>query len=108
MEVASVEACVEAAWGGEPLAEQVSERAARGGMPPKGDIASRTADCDKQQTKYDEKIKKMLSNEQYEGYLKLKLIWPSQRRIKVRVASGGAEASDGKEQPGLTDDQGAP
>ena len=41
----------------------------RGGMPQGAPKEQNSYDYDKQQAKYDEKIKKILSDEQYEGYL---------------------------------------
>ena len=65
----------------------------RGGMPQGAPKEQNSYDYDKQQAKYDEKIKKILSDEQYEGYLKLKPQFASQRRIREFLlgASGGAE-----------------
>jgi hypothetical protein len=53
-----------------------------GGMPPTGNQQQSSYDYDKQQTKYDKKIRKILSDEQYEGYSKLKPQFYSQRRIR--------------------------
>ena len=71
----------------------------RGGMPQGGPSEQSSYDYDKQQTKYDEKIKKILSDEQYEGYLKLKPQFASQRRIREFLMGG---------QQGLPQGQGAP
>ena len=71
----------------------------RGGMPQGGPSEQNSYDYDKQQTKYDEKIKKILSEEQYEGYLKLKPQFASQRRIREFLMGG---------QQDLLSDQGAP
>ena len=71
----------------------------RGGMPQGGPGEQNSYDYDKQQTKYDEKIKKILSDEQYEGYLKLKPQFASQRRIREFLMGG---------QQDLLSDQGAP
>ena len=65
----------------------------RGGMPPTGNQQS-SYDYDKQQSKYDKQMRKLLSDEQYEGYLKLKPQFYSQRRIReflMGVNSMGAE-----------------
>ena len=52
----------------------------RGGMPPGGGDSQQTSyDYDNQQTKYDKQMRKLLSDEQYEGYLKLKPQFYSQR-----------------------------
>ena len=71
----------------------------RGGMPQGGPSEQNSYDYDKQQTKYDEKIKKILSEEQYEGYLKLKPQFASQRRIRDFLMGG---------QQGLSQGQGTP
>ena len=71
----------------------------RGGMPQGGPSEQNIYDYDKQQTKYDEKIKKILSEEQYEGYLKLKPQFASQRRIRDFLMGG---------QQGLSQGQGTP
>ena len=71
----------------------------RGGMPQGAPGEQSNYDYDKQQTKYDEKIKKILSDEQYEGYLKLKPQFASQRRIREFLMGG---------QQGLLQGQGAP
>ena len=70
----------------------------RGGMPQGGPGEQSNYDYDKQQTKYDEKIKKILSDEQYEGYLKLKPQFASQLRIREFLMGG---------QQGLLQRQGA-
>ena len=61
----------------------------RGGMPQGAPGEQNSYDYDKQQTKYDEKIKKILSDEQYEGYLKLKPQFASQRRIREFLLGRG-------------------
>ena len=71
----------------------------RGDMPQGGPSEQNSYDYDKQQTKYDEKIKKILSDEQYEGYLKLKPQFASQRRIREFLMGG---------QQGLLQVQGTP
>ncbi len=61
----------------------------RGGMPPGGsDSQQASYDYDKQQTKYDNQMRKMLSDEQYEGYLKLKPQFYSQRRVREFLMGG--------------------
>ena len=78
----------------------------RGTMPQGGPGEQESYDYDKQQTKYDEKIKKILSGEQYEGYLKLKPQFASQRRIREFLMGGqqglwqGQGAPDGMGRPG--------
>lgn len=54
----------------------------RGGMPPGGAGQTSEYDYEKQQAKYDKKIRKLLSDEQYDGYLQLKPQFASQRRIR--------------------------
>lgn len=54
----------------------------RGGMPPGGAGQTSEYDYEKQQAKYDKKMRKLLSDEQYDGYLKLKPQFASQRRIR--------------------------
>ena len=65
----------------------------RGGTPQGAPGEQSSYDYDKQQTAYDKKIKKILTEQQYEGYLKLKPQFASQRRIREFLlgASGGAE-----------------
>ena len=78
----------------------------RGGMPQGAPKEQNSYDYDKQQAKYDEKIKKILSDEQYEGYLKLKPQFASQRRIREFLMGGqqdllsGQGAPDGMGRPG--------
>ena len=60
----------------------------RGGMPLGAPKEQNSYDYDKQQVKYDEKIKQILSDEQYEGYLKLKPQFASQRRIREFLMGG--------------------
>lgn len=43
---------------------------------------------DKQQLKYDKKLRKLLSDDQYEGYLRLKPQFYSQRRIREFLLGG--------------------
>ena len=63
----------------------------RGGMPPgEGGQQQASYDYDKQQTKYDKKIRKILSDEQYEGYLKLKPQFYSQRRTRDFLMGGNS------------------
>ena len=63
----------------------------RGGMPPgEGSQQQASYDYDKQQTKYDKKIRKILSDEQYEGYLKLKPQFYSQRRTRDFLMGGNS------------------
>lgn len=59
-----------------------------GGMPPSGNQQQSSYDYDKQQTKYDKQMRKLLSDEQYEGYLKLKPQFYSQRRVREFLMGG--------------------
>lgn len=60
----------------------------RGGMPPTGNQQQSSYDYDKQQSKYDKQMRKLLSDEQYESYLKLKPQFYSQRRIREFLMGG--------------------
>jgi len=53
----------------------------RGGMPG-GPSPEKSYDYDKNQQKYDKAIGKILSEQQYEGYLKIKSQFASQRRVR--------------------------
>ncbi len=72
----------------------------RGGMPQGGPGEQNSYDYDKQQAKYDKKIKKILSDEQYEGYLKLKPQFASQRRIREFLMAGQQDLASGQGTPG--------
>ena len=63
----------------------------RGGMPPTGNQQQSSYDYDKQQSKYDKQIRKLLSDEQYEGYLKLKPQFYSQCRVREFLMGGNGE-----------------
>lgn len=73
-----------------------------GGMGmPGGQPAESTYDYDKQQHKYDKAIAKILTEQQYEGYLKLKPQFASQRRIREFLLGGqSGMASGGMGMPG--------
>lgn len=60
----------------------------RGGMPPTGNQQQSSYDYDKQQSKYEKQMRKLLSDEQYESYLKLKPQFYSQRRIREFLMGG--------------------
>ena len=70
----------------------------RGKMPRREGGQQATYEYDKQQKKYDQKIKKILTNEQYEGYLKLKPQFASQRKIREFLMGGqqGMEQRQGR------------
>ena len=60
-----------------------------GGMPPgEGSQQQASYNYDKQQLKYDKKLRKLLSDDQYEGYLRLKPQFYSQRRIREFLLGG--------------------
>ena len=60
-----------------------------GGMGmPSGQPSENTYDYDKQQQKYDKAIAKILSEQQYEGYLEIKPQFASQRRIREFLLGG--------------------
>ena len=60
-----------------------------GGMPPgEGSQQQASYNYDKQQLKYDKKLRKLLSDDQYEGYLRLKPQFYSQRRIREFLWGG--------------------
>ena len=73
----------------------------RGGIPP-GDSDSQQAsyDYDKQQTKYDNQMRKLLSDEQYEGYLKMRPQFYSQRRVREFLMGGNGMNSEMGMPPG--------
>lgn len=54
-----------------------------GGMPSES-----TYDYDKQQKKYDKAIGKILTEQQYEGYLEIKPQFASQRKIREFLLGG--------------------
>jgi len=73
----------------------------RGGMPPGGsDSQQASYDYDKQQTKYDNQMRKLLSDEQYEGYLKLRPQFYSQRRVREFLMGGNDMNSEMGMPPG--------
>ena len=73
----------------------------RGGMPPGGsDSQQASYDYDKQQTKYDNQMRKLLSDEQYEGYLKLRPQFYSQRRVREFLMGGNDMNSETGMPPG--------
>ena len=74
----------------------------RGGMPPTGNQQQSSYDYDKQQSKYDKQMRKLLSDEQYEGYLKLKPQFYSQRRIREFLIGGNDMSNEMGMPPGNT------
>ena len=77
----------------------------RGGMTmPGGQPQESSYDYDKQQQKYDKAIRKILTEEQYENYLKIKPQFTSQRRVREFLLGGqpsfGQGESGGMGRPG--------
>ena len=72
----------------------------RGGVPPTGNQQQSSYDYDKQQSKYDKQMRKLLSDEQYEGYLKLKPQFYSQRRIREFLMGGNGMSNEMGMPPG--------
>lgn len=60
----------------------------RGSMPPGGESQQASYNYDNQQLKYNKKLRKLLSDDQYEGYLRLKPQFYSQRRIREFLWGG--------------------
>jgi len=58
------------------------------GMPGGGKPSESTYDYDKQQQKYDKAIAKILTEQQYEGYQKIKPQFASQRKIREFLLGG--------------------
>ena len=58
------------------------------GMPGGGQPSESTYDYDKQQQKYDKAIAKILTEQQYEGYQKIKPQFASQRRVREFLLGG--------------------
>ena len=58
------------------------------GMPGSGKPSESTYDYDKQQQKYDKAIAKILTEQQYEGYQKIKPQFASQRRVREFLLGG--------------------
>ena len=85
----------------------------RGGMPggPRGGMSGgqsqeKSYDYDKQQQKYDKAIGKILSEQQYESYLKIKPQFASQRRVREFLLGGQQIMGQGR--PGGTGRPGGP
>ena len=58
------------------------------GMSDGGQPSESTYDYDKQQQKYDKAIAKILTEQQYEGYQKIKPQFASQRKIREFLLGG--------------------
>ena len=68
-----------------------------GGMGmPGGQPSENTYDYDKQQQKYDKAIAKILSDDQYKGYLDIKPQFASQRRIREFLLGGQQDMGQGR------------
>ena len=72
----------------------------RGGMPPTDNQQQSSYDYDKQQSKYDKQMRKLLSDEQYEDYLKLKPQFYSQRRVREFLMGGNSMSGEMGMPPG--------
>ena len=71
-----------------------------GGRPGGSDSQQASYDYDKQQSKYDEQMRKLLSDEQYEGYMKLKSQFYSQRRVREFLMGGNSMSGEMGMPPG--------
>ena len=67
----------------------------RGGMPGE-QSQEKSYDYDKQQQKYDKAIGKILSEQQYESYLKIKPQFASQRRVREFLLGGQLDMGQGR------------
>ena len=65
------------------------------GMPGGGQPSESSYDYDKQQQKYDKAIGKILTEQQYEGYQKIKLQFYSQRKIREFLLGGQQSLGQG-------------
>ena len=74
---------------------QGSPRGGGMGMPGSSQPQDNSYDYDKHQQKYDKAIGKILTELQYEGYLKLKSQFASQRRIREFLLGGQQELEQG-------------
>lgn len=74
---------------------QGSPRGGGMGRPGGGQPQENTYDYDKQQQKYDKAIGKILTESQYEGYLKMKPQFASQRRIREFLLGGQQDLEQG-------------
>lgn len=74
--------------GGHGGGMQGSPRGGGMGMPSGGQPSENTYDYDKQQQKYDKAIAKILTEQQYEGYQKIKPQFASQRKIREFLLGG--------------------
>ena len=68
----------------------------RGGMPGE-QSQEKSYDYDKQQQKYDKAIGKILSEQQYESYLKIKPQFASQRRVRDFLLGGHQMMGQGRQ-----------
>ena len=68
-------------------------------MSRSGQPSESTYDYDKQQKKYDKAIDKILTEQQYEGYQKIKPQFASQRRVREFLLGGQQALGDGMPMP---------
>ena len=80
--------------GGQSGGTQGGPRDGGMGMPGSGRPSESSYDYDKQQQKYDKAIAKVLNEQQYEGYQKIKPQFASQRRVREFLL-GGQQALEG-------------
>ena len=69
------------------------------GMPGGGQPSESSYDYDKQQQKYDKAIGKILTEQQYEGYQKIKPQFASQRRVREFLLGGQQALGGGMPMP---------
>ena len=69
------------------------------GMPGGGQPSESSYDYDKQQQKYDKAIGKILTEQQYEGYQKIKPQFASQRRVREFLLGGQQTLGGGMPMP---------
>ena len=74
--------------GGPGNGKQGDPRGGGMGMSRSGQPSESTYDYDKQQKKYDKAIDKILTEQQYEGYQKIKPQFASQRRVREFLLGG--------------------
>ena len=85
--------------GGPGNGKQGDPRGGGMGMSRSGQPSESTYDYDKQQKKYDKAIDKILTEQQYEGYQKIKPQFASQRRVREFLLGGQQALGDGMPMP---------
>lgn len=85
--------------GGPGNGKQGDPRGGGMGMSRSGQPSEFTYDYDKQQKKYDKAIDKILTEQQYEGYQKIKPQFASQRRVREFLLGGQQALGDGMPMP---------